>query len=153
SGGNAQGGGLLVLNGTVNLDDSTRFVNNEVEAGAGAAGGGGGGLGGTDYVVGGNLIQGSAAASTTPTNPPPPTPAPVTVLGVKWQTHKLGRRKSEKVLVVTYSGALNPASAENLRAYQLLPARHNQRFARKDRLTSATYDASAVAVMLTTRGG
>ena len=46
-------------------------------------------------------------------------PAPVTVLGVGWQTRHLTKRKTSKVLVIGFSGALDPGAARMLGDYQL----------------------------------
>ena len=65
-------------------------------------------------------------------NPAPPpvtsseaTPAPVplvTVASVQFETEKLSRKKTAKVLVVNYSGALEPGSAQATGNYQLIAA-------------------------------
>jgi hypothetical protein len=75
---------------------------------------------------------------------------------VRWQTEKLSKRKSVKVLVVNYSGALNAGDAQDLAAYHLVTPGKNKQFgskgARTVKLTSATYNAGVDAVALTTSG-
>ena len=46
-------------------------------------------------------------------------PAPVTVLSAGWQTRKLSKKKTTKVLVINFSGALDPNAARMLGDYQL----------------------------------
>ena len=75
---------------------------------------------------------------------------------MQWQTEKRSKRKSAKVLVVTYSGALNAGDAQDLAAYHLVTPGKNKQFATKGaktvKLTSATYDPAAHTVTLTTKG-
>ena len=81
---------------------------------------------------------------------------PVTVLGIQWQTHKVSRKKSAKVLVVSFSGALDPGHAQDLRDFQLVAAGRDKKFGTRDdkraALASATYDPVAHTVTLTPRG-
>jgi len=72
---------------------------------------------------------------------------------VHWQTQKLSRKKTENVLVVTYSGALNATSAQNLGAYHLLSPGRKKSFTKADRLTSAVYNMGSNVVALTPKGG
>jgi hypothetical protein len=78
---------------------------------------------------------------------------PVRVLGAQWQTLRLSKTKSEKVLIVTYSAPLNPNDAQDLAAYELFSAARNTMFTRRDPLTSAVYNASKDTVTLTPKGG
>ena len=87
--------------------------------------------------------------------PPTPTPTPppsVTVLSAHWQTLKLSKKKTEKVLVVTYSAPLNPSDAQDLAAYELF-SQARKKFTKPDPLTSAAYNASTNTVTLTPKGG
>jgi hypothetical protein len=81
---------------------------------------------------------------------------PVTVLGVRWQTHKVSRTRSVNVLVVSYSGTLNPSDAKDLAAYHLFRIGTGKKLGAHDEkaiiLTSATYDPSARTVTLTPQG-
>ena len=79
-------------------------------------------------------------------------PLPITVLSAQWQTLKLSKKKTEKVLVVTYSGALNPSDAQDLAAYELF-SQARKKFTKRDSLTSATYNSSNNTVTLTPKGG
>jgi hypothetical protein len=83
-------------------------------------------------------------------------PAPVTVLGVRWQTRHLSKRKTSKVLVIGFSGALDPGAARVLGDYQLATvskAKKSRAHAGKAvPLISATYDPSGHTVTLTPRG-
>jgi hypothetical protein len=108
------------------------------------------------------------APTPSPTRAPTPTPTPVTiesilpaatppvtVLGVQWQTHMVSRTRSVGVLVVSFSGALDPSSAQNLAAYHLFGAGAGSKLGARDRaiaLTSARYDPVALTVILTPRG-
>jgi hypothetical protein len=80
----------------------------------------------------------------------------VTVLGIAWQSRKLSKKKTTKVLVVSFSGALDKAAAQTLGDYHLIsPGK-----AKKSRgpsskpvpLTSATYDPALHTVTLTPGG-
>jgi hypothetical protein len=55
------------------------------------------------------------------------TPAPVTVQAVGWQTRNLGRKKSVRVLAITFSGPLNQRTALNVNAYQLAAPTTNKK--------------------------
>jgi hypothetical protein len=80
----------------------------------------------------------------------------VTVQGVRWQTLRMARGRPARVLVVSFSAALDPTAAQNLGAYHLAPASGNSKFAPRGNtpipLAAITYDASAHAVTLTPRG-
>ena len=54
-------------------------------------------------------------------------PPPVTVQSVHWQTLSGGHKKTAKVLVVTFSAALNPSDAQDASAYHLVSSRSGQR--------------------------
>jgi DNA-binding beta-propeller fold protein YncE len=100
------------------------------------------------------LLTPAPTPTPTPTSTPTPTPtpSPVTVLGVDWQTRKLSHRRTEKVLVVTFSGSLETASAESLASYHLLSRGRGKAFTKPNRLASAVYDTAAHTVVLTPRG-
>ena len=59
---------------------------------------------------------------------PPASAPPVTVQSIRWQTLSLGHEKTAKVLVVTFSGALDPSDAQDASAYHLVSSRHGQKF-------------------------
>jgi hypothetical protein len=91
------------------------------------------------------------------TNPaPPPPPAPVEVTGVGWQTEKIGRRKSIKVLDVSFSGALNAGDATNTAAYMLDATagtrKHPRGFSIPLPFGAATYSPATYTVQLTPIG-
>jgi hypothetical protein len=92
----------------------------------------------------------------TVTPSPMPTPAPVTVLGIEWESRKLSRKKTTKVLVVSFSGALEQGPAENLADYHLAAlgkAKKSGGGASKSvALASAVYDPATDTVTLTPRG-
>jgi hypothetical protein len=107
--------------------------------------------------------------ATTPTTTPTPTPTPtstpsptrtpvppVVVLGVHWQTRKLPKHKTAKVLVVSYSGALDQASAQDPNAYHLVAAGRDRMFGTRDDktviLTAPLYDPTANTVTLNPKG-
>src|SRR5262249_25075386 len=79
-----------------------------------------------------------------------------TVLGVQWQTRKLSRKKTAKVLVVKFSGALDRGHAQELNGYHLVAAGKDKKFGTRDDkavpLASATYDSRAHTVTLALRG-
>ncbi len=79
------------------------------------------GLSSPNYSIG--YVDGTLAVTPTPPPPPPPPPPPsippVTVFGLQWQTEKLARKRSVKVLEIFFSGALDPGSADNPAAYVL----------------------------------
>jgi hypothetical protein len=80
----------------------------------------------------------------------------VTVQGIQWQTRKLSKKKTARVLVVNFSGRLDQGSAVNLGDYRLVAAGKDQRFGTRDDkplpLVSAAYDPAAHTVTLTPRG-
>ena len=80
---------------------------------------------------------------------------PVMVTGAHWQTLKLSKAKKVKVLVVAFSGDLDPVSARNLAAYYLAAAGKDKKPGTRDdkrmALASATYDPGAHAVALRPR--
>jgi len=69
-----------------------------------------------------------------------------------WQTLKLSKKKTEQVLVVTYSAPLNPNDAQDLAAYELF-SQARKKFTKRDPLTSAAYNASTNVLTLTPKGG
>jgi hypothetical protein len=82
-------------------------------------------------------------------------PVTVKVKGVQVQTEKLSRHKMAKVLVVSFSGALNSASAQNLAAYHLLAGKIKKRattYSKPVPLASARYSSTAMTVTLVPRG-
>jgi hypothetical protein len=80
----------------------------------------------------------------------------VKVLGVQWQSRKLSRKKTAKVLVVNFSGALEPGPAQNLADYHLVALgkakKSGGRATKPVALTSAVYDPAMETVTLTPRG-
>jgi hypothetical protein len=88
--------------------------------------------------------------------PPPPTPEPVIVLGVQWQARMLSKRKTAEVLVIRFSGALEPSPAQDLGDYHLVALgrgkKHGARNTKRVALASAIYDPSVHTVTLTPRG-
>ena len=80
----------------------------------------------------------------------------MTVLGVQWQTRKLSKKKSTQVLVVSFSGALEPGPAANLGDYHLVAlgkAKKAGKPAGKPvALTAAVYDLALHTVTLTPKG-
>jgi hypothetical protein len=90
---------------------------------------------------------------------PQPTPTPpvtVTVESVHWETRKESRKKTVRVLVVGFSGPLEPASAQNLSNYALAALEKTRQKGRhKEKpvaLASATYGPAPGTVTLTPRG-
>ena len=85
----------------------------------------------------------------------PPVP-PVTVESVRWQTLSLGHKKTAKVLVVTFSAALDPSDAQDASAYHLVSSRPGQKSGPRGSKTipiaSAIYNPFARTVTLTPRG-
>ena len=80
----------------------------------------------------------------------------MTVASVQLQTHKLSRKKTVKVLVVDYSGALEPGSAQVPGNYQLVAAGKGKKLGTRAEKTvaiaSATYNPAAQSVTLTLAG-
>lgn len=89
-------------------------------------------------------------------NPTPPPNPPVTVLGGRWQNRSLSRRRRARVLVVSFSGALDRGDAENVGGYRLVEFGRDRKFGTRDDrrkvLASATYDAATNTVTLSPRG-
>ncbi len=83
---------------------------------------------------------------------PNPTPL-VTIRGIHEQKLKLSRKKSAEVVVVSFSGALDAAEAQDLAAYNLAVAPKNSkpgaRHGMKVILSSAKYNPTTMAVTLT----
>jgi hypothetical protein len=75
---------------------------------------------------------------------------------VQWQTRKLSRKKTARVLVVSFSSALDPRPAQDPGGYHLVAAGKDKRFGTRDdkpiTLVSAMYDAASHRVTLTPRG-
>jgi hypothetical protein len=80
----------------------------------------------------------------------------VTVQGIQWQTRKLSKKKMARVLVVSFSGGLDPSSAATLGNYHLVAAGKDKKFGTRDDtpvpLVAAAYDPAAHTVTLTPRG-
>jgi hypothetical protein len=80
----------------------------------------------------------------------------VKVLGVQWQTRKLSKKKTAKVLVVKFSGALEQGPAQNLTDYHLVALgtakKSGSRASKPVALVSAVYDPAMETVRLTPRG-
>jgi hypothetical protein len=83
-------------------------------------------------------------------------PALVTVVGAHWQTRKLSKKKTTKVLVISFSGALDANAARVLGDYQLATLVKAKKGAvhtgKAVKLTSATYDPSGHTVTITPKG-
>ena len=56
----------------------------------------------------------------------------VTVKSVQWQVIKVPRKKPRMVLVVSFSGALDQGTAENLNDYDLIAAGKDEKFGTRD---------------------
>ncbi len=94
---------------------------------------------------------------TTPPVTTPPAPVPlVTVQSVKLGTLKLSKKKTIKVVVVTFSGALEQGAAQNVSNYQLAMLVKTKKLGlhatKAIAFTGAVYSASANTVTLTPRG-
>jgi hypothetical protein len=102
-----------------------------------------------------NTVPATAQINVTPVSTPTPTPT-VSVRSALWQTHKLSKKKTARVLVVSYSGALDQADAHDAAAYHLIAAGKDKKFGTRDDKTvavsSAVYDPAAHTVTLTPRG-
>jgi hypothetical protein len=85
-----------------------------------------------------------------------PPPALVTVANVRWQTRAVGRHKTARVLVVTFSAPLDPAAASDLDAYHLYTVSPMTKFgslsSKPIPLAAAVYDPGVHSVILTPRG-
>ena len=85
-----------------------------------------------------------------------PMPIPfVTVTGVQWETLKVSRKKSARELVVSFSGGLNSADADDLAAYALDSAKRVKKstvYTKPVPLASALYNAGTNTVTLRLRG-
>jgi hypothetical protein len=85
----------------------------------------------------------------------PPVPL-VTVQGVSWQTLRITHRKPARILVVSFSAALDPGLAQNPTAYRLAPAGVSSKSSPRRNnpipFASVTYDTNAHAITLTPRG-
>ena len=79
-------------------------------------------------------------------------PPVVTVEGDPWQVIKMPRKKPKMVLVVSFGGALDQGTAENLNDYHLIAAGRDEKFGTRDdkkvTLTPPIYDASNHTVTL-----
>jgi MBG domain (YGX type) len=84
-------------------------------------------------------------------------PALVTVQSVQWQTRKVSRTKSVRVLAITFSGPLNQATALNLQAYDLAAhttkKKHVTVYNKVIRLVSPLYDPLTNTVTLQPKSG
>ena len=121
-----------------------------------------------DLTHAGSTAGGDLTIAPAPTQQPVvvvmPKPVPlVTVQSVLWQTVKIGKgkhAKSTRELVVTFSGALERASAQNLNDYHLVAAGKDKKFGTRDdtkvKLAAPTYAATAnptaYTVTLTPKG-
>jgi hypothetical protein len=108
------------------------------------------GLTSSNYAI--SYQTGTLTVSSQPVSPT----ALVTVQSVQWQSEKLSRHKTAKVLVVTFSGALNANDAQNTLAYNLVAAGKDKRFGTKDdkpvKIASAAYNSGANTVTLKPKG-
>ena len=86
----------------------------------------------------------------------PPTAAPVTIKSVQWQVTKVHGKKSRMVLVVSFSGAPDLGTAENVNNYHLIAAGRDEKFGTRDdknlKLQAPVYNASTQTVTLTPQG-
>jgi len=76
--------------------------------------------------------------------------APVSVLGVSVQKITVGRHKTVQVIVLDFSGALNPVSAHDPGAYSLATVGKGKQKSKRVALSKATYNAALNTVALTT---
>jgi hypothetical protein len=80
----------------------------------------------------------------------------VTVLSVQAQTHKVSRKKTIKVIVVDYSGALEPDVAQVPTSYQLVASGKGRKpgthAVKTVAIATAAYDPGTQAVTLTPAG-
>jgi hypothetical protein len=85
----------------------------------------------------------------------PPAPL-VTVQGVSWQTRRSGHSKAARVLVVTFSAALDTSDPQNPGAYHLIPVSRSSnvspRGTKPIALGAVTYDPQAHTITLMPRG-
>ncbi len=103
------------------------------------------GLSSSNYAI--KYVDGTLVVNAAP---PTLTVAPVYVTGVQWQTVKLGRKKSVKELLISFSGALDAGAAANLGAYTLDAAgkKKTSGFTKPVGLGSPSYNASNNTVTL-----
>jgi hypothetical protein len=82
--------------------------------------------------------------------------SPVTIQGAHWQTRKLSRKVTQHVIVIGFSGPLEPAPAENLGNYELVALEKARKpgalVTRRVSLASASYTPRLDTVMLVPRG-
>jgi hypothetical protein len=80
----------------------------------------------------------------------------VTVQGASWQTRRSVHRRAARVLVVIFSGALDPADSQNPGAYHLVPVSRGStispRASKPIPLAAVAYDPMAHTITLTPRG-
>jgi hypothetical protein len=79
----------------------------------------------------------------------------VTVTSIQFQSQKTSKKKTTKVLVVSFSGALEAGPAQNLGDYQLATLTKGKKGSHGTKpvpLVSASYGASMNTVTLTPRG-
>jgi hypothetical protein len=79
----------------------------------------------------------------------------VRVTSIQFQSQKVSKKKTSKVLVVSFSGALEPGPAQNLGDYQLVSLTKGKKGSHGTKpvpLVSANYGAAANTVTLTPRG-
>jgi hypothetical protein len=77
------------------------------------------------------------------------------VLGAQWQTRKVSRNKTVKVLVISFSAGLDAGHAQVVGDYHLVAAAKGKKPGTGGKpiaLVSATYDPAAHTVTLTPRG-
>jgi len=80
----------------------------------------------------------------------------VTVQGIQWQTRTLSKKKTARVLVVSFSGALEPGPAQDLGDYHLASLgkakKSGARASKPVALASAVYNPALDTVTLTPKG-
>jgi hypothetical protein len=108
------------------------------------------GLQATNYAIA--SVAGTLEVTPAPAAAFTPTPL-VTVLGVQVEGERVSRRKTVKVLVVDYSGALEPGPAQSPGNYHLVTAGKGKKLgARAEKtvaIAAATYNAATQSVTLT----
>src|SRR5262249_7458680 len=86
---------------------------------------------------------------------PPPAPL-VTIQGVGWQTRRAGHRKATRVLLVTFSAALDSADSQDPSAYHLVAVSRGSTISPRGNkpvpLAAVAYDPAAHSITLTPRG-
>ena len=106
-----------------------------------------GGLSSSNYAI--TYVDGTLTVTPASVSAPP-----VTVTSLRWETLKLSRKKSVKELVLSLSGALNAADANNLATYGLDSAKGKKKttvYTKPVALSSALYNPANNSVSLLLR--